>query len=496
MRLSALFLLIALLISLTIGKPAAAQLTYQFTRIADTSGDFQAFGEPPTLNNAGVVAFQANRRTGGIRGVYSGSGGSLTTIAETGSDFSTFIAGDVVINDAGIVAFYARRTNNMLGIYAGNGATPVTIAESASSAVKAFFDIGVNGNVTYVMENPTYQLRRGDGATDGALLGVGNGWTSFVGPAVNASGATAFYGTQQDGDYGIYVRDGSGGVIPIAEGGATLVSFTNRPAINEAGTAAFSARRTGGGDGIFSGRGGQLTTIADTSGVFSGVGPAVSINAAGRVAFIAFLDAGGSGLFTGGDPVLHRVIRVGDALDGSTVSVLNFARFAFNDDGSLAFSARLTDGRFGIYRADPLGVLVSGTVTLEDCASAAFPLTFQFRPTDNTPSFTRTVTPAANGSYSIANVPPNSYQVAVKGSKWLQKVVSVDASTGSVSGVNVDLLGGDANDDNSVDILDLLAVIAVFNTPGNGATDLNCDGSTDVQDLLLLIGNFNQAGDP
>jgi hypothetical protein len=53
----------------------------------------------------------------------------------------------------------------------------------------------------------------------------------------------------------------------------------------------------GGDAGIFTGRGGPLTTVVDTSGAFSDLGDP-SINDAGRVAFWAALDAGGQGVFS------------------------------------------------------------------------------------------------------------------------------------------------------------------------------------------------------
>jgi len=62
-----------------------------------------------------------------------------------------------------------------------------------------------------------------------------------------------------------------------------------------------------------------------------------------------------AGIFTGGDPVADRVIAVGDALDGSTVSGFDPLSFAssLNNAGQIAFLVRLADGRTAVYRADP-----------------------------------------------------------------------------------------------------------------------------------------------
>mgnify|MGYP000010220618 FL=1 len=62
------------------------------------------------------------------------------------------------------------------------------------------------------------------------------------------------------------------------------------------------------------------------------------------------------------------------------------------------------------------------------------------------------------------------------------------------------LRAGDANNDNVVDIIDLLVLVAAYNrtSPAAGynfAADFNLDGANDIVDLLLLIGNYNQMGD-
>jgi len=71
---------------------------------------------------------------------------------------------------------------------------------------------------------------------------------------------------------------------------------------------------------------------------------------------------------------------------------------------------------------------------------------------------------------------------------------------GNVSGVAVPLKGGDANNDNAVDIGDLLILITSYNQQQNvgnynANADFNSDGANDIADLLLLIGNYNQLGD-
>lgn len=92
------------------------------------------------------------------------------------------------------------------------------------------------------------------------------------------------------------------------------------------------------------------------------------------------------------------------------------------------------------------------------------------------------------------------YDLAIKGTKWLQKVVRINAVENAY-GLEVVLAGGDANDDNVVNIDDLGILANAFNTsPGDPSydarADLSCDGQVDIDDLGILANNFNTQGDP
>jgi hypothetical protein len=75
---------------------------------------------------------------------------------------------------------------------------------------------------------------------------------------------------------------------------------------------------------------------------------------------------------------------------------------------------------------------ISGTVTLEDAVDVAQPLTFTFRPVNGGTPLVRiqTLTPIGNsqGTFRFTDIPPGAYNLAIKGSKWLQKVIFVDAT--------------------------------------------------------------------
>jgi alpha-tubulin suppressor-like RCC1 family protein len=143
---------------------------------------------------------------------------------------------------------------------------------------------------------------------------------------------------------------------------------------------------------------------------------------------------------------------------------------------------------------------VQGNVILQNAACTDAPINFQFRPANSSP-FTRTLLAGPLGLFSFTDIPPGEYDIAIKGSKWLQRTVHVNTTNSNLLNLRVFLLAGDANDDNSIDVLDLDALIRAFDTAigdpqWNWNADFNCDDSVDVLDLDLLIQNFDLLGDP
>ena len=143
---------------------------------------------------------------------------------------------------------------------------------------------------------------------------------------------------------------------------------------------------------------------------------------------------------------------------------------------------------------------VSGTVSLEDCFNPVVPLTFTFHPTDNSGDVVKTVTPDASGAFTVSSLLAKSYTLRVKGNRWLAVQVPVNTTGGNVTALALGTLkSGDANNDNSVDVLDLDTLITTFDKCNGDqgyieGADLNCDNCVDVLDLDLLIRNFDQTG--
>jgi hypothetical protein len=107
------------------------------------------------------------------------------------------------------------------------------------------------------------------------------------------------------------------------------------------------------------------------------------------------------------------------------------------------------------------------------------------------------------GKYTlrIHDVAPGDYKLYIKGVRHLSRVVNVTVTgSGDVSVPLVTLKGGDANGDDSSDVLDLDQLIQSFDKlEGDEGYKPNADfdynDSVDVLDLDILIRNFDQVGE-
>ena len=361
---------------------SSKQLVYTFTTIADTT-DFATFefsptGVPiataPAINDRGQVAFWGVDSSLEA-GIFVGDGSLLKPIADTSGEFS-FLGVGPAINDRGTVAFLAGLDSGDAGYFTGNGKTTTLIADSSGRfnfqriptldnlfgepvindrgrvAFRADLDRGGKG----IFLNTNDRIR--------TIAAPRSGLTTFgITPDINSRGTVVFLAGTVPVPGSIEVE---GQTIPIAELFQNAGIFTTRgnnlrtiadtsdgfalfsssPAINDRGTVAFVAVRPSGEAEVVTGRGGRLTSIANSRGDFRSFG-GVDINDEGTVAYLADFDAGGSGLFVRG----QEIISTGDQLLGSAVTDLNFLNKGFNDD-SVAFWAELADGRSGVFRAD------------------------------------------------------------------------------------------------------------------------------------------------
>ncbi len=114
---------------------------------------------------------------------------------------------------------------------------------------------------------------------------------------------------------------------------------------------------------------------------------------------------------------------------------------------------------------------------------------------------------AADLSFTITTQASGSYDLYIKGSPFMTRKVT--AVTVGSSGLNVPLLNGDIDGDDSVSIIDYLALSEAFEKTSSdpdwavvGASgtrprdaDLDGDASVSILDYLILSGNYELTGD-
>jgi hypothetical protein len=347
------------LLSSESGVAAQEPSAYEFTLIADISGSSTV-----SLNNRGTVSFIA-WTSAGEPAVFTGNGGPLTLLVDGNAPFSSFGAWNTSINASGTVAFTGGLIGDGAGIFTASRRGVNTIARTGY----AFVALGLRPSINNAGTVAFLGSSSGEG---GLFAGRGDAiptlyygnrppspFFTFGSPAINENGTLAFLaGVRTPGapDWeGIFTGDG-GPTATIADSRSGFFRLDSEPSINNAGAASFAAILTNGVSGIFVGDGGPVSTIADSTGPFSDLwlsSPVINNN--GSVVFFAELTGGGVGIFTGPDPLMDKVIAVGDSLLGSVVTefFLNGSRLGFNDRGEVAFVTHLGDGREVVVRATP-----------------------------------------------------------------------------------------------------------------------------------------------
>ncbi|MGB3801516.1 MAG: dockerin type I domain-containing protein, partial [Lewinella sp.] len=117
-----------------------------------------------------------------------------------------------------------------------------------------------------------------------------------------------------------------------------------------------------------------------------------------------------------------------------------------------------------------------------------------------TPDYDLIGTADASGEMTIDGIAPGTYELAIKYPNSLQ-VVDVVTITGSNDTHDAgELLTGDVNNNNQVNILDFSALVSSFDledsdTGYNSNADLNGTGVVDILDFSLLVTNFDVFGE-
>jgi hypothetical protein len=335
-------------------------------------------------------------------GVVSSSMYSLTVVAITGERFSRFAPYVASVNDAGLVAFQAALRDGGSGVFAGRGGeVGELVRRSLHAGVTSHPDVNTARDTSFYGELPG----GGQGALlhrDGRLLIVADTHGVFrsigpLGPTMNAAGTVAFRAESVDGVSGVFAgdssavttiadtngpwsrfhslpvithddavvfradgKDGVQGIYASRDGSIRTVAATGErfeslglfPSANDHGTVAFTATLRDGTAGVFTDNAGRITRLTETDGAFEAYRGAL-ITSLGDVVMIATPRGGSLGLFDGPNPEADRILALGDPLLDTTVDDFAANPVSVNACGQVAIRASLADGRQAILRADP-----------------------------------------------------------------------------------------------------------------------------------------------
>lgn len=317
---------------------------------APGGGRFSGFGRHPVpaLNDAGELAFSAAvAGSKAVEGIFVASPRGLKAVALAGGpapdiQSGTFANVDTpTINDRGDVAFLAtvrrgRESLEAIYLYSG-GRTRKVVAQ-------------------------------GDPAP------AGGAFAGFGPPSLNGKGLVVFGGVvegrsvpgglflSKDGTIRMLV--GAGDETPD---GGIFAKFSERVALNDAGTVAFNAMLKGAPTSsaifVIDDRVRRIAGLGDAApggGVFSHFGLWPSLSAAGAVVFAASVDGGASpvGVFVAGRDTTSKVAAVGDALPGGG-TLVSFGLYPFaatSSPGAIAFATTpdaVGAGAEGVFAIDP-----------------------------------------------------------------------------------------------------------------------------------------------
>ena len=150
---------------------------------------------------------------------------------------------------------------------------------------------------------------------------------------------------------------------------------------------------------------------------------------------------------------------------------------------------------------------ISGTVVLDGILDPSLTVvstgtfTFTLTPVSGSP-ITQTAVLGSGGAFTLSGVPAGTYTLTVQGTRWLKEAIPVDATSTDVSGVSIALPGGDADNNNVIDISDFGILVNAYgsnqgtNVSYDLTADFNCDGTVDIADFGILVNNYGLAGAP
>jgi hypothetical protein len=146
---------------------------------------------------------------------------------------------------------------------------------------------------------------------------------------------------------------------------------------------------------------------------------------------------------------------------------------------------------------------IEGTLNFQDLSVAAGPqqMTFEFRSNTGGATFTRNASVDATGGFSFPGLNADNFTIHVTGSRYLARNIEVNASAGGTFSVQANMLPGDLNQDNIIDLFDLITFFEAYGTQTGDLTynvlaDITEEGTIDLFDLISFFSNYGAQGDP
>ena len=361
---------------------------YTFHKLFDSTGN-QAVLDllPPQLDAAGGAYF--NAEIDGEYDIVRAVPGSYSVVT---SGLQFFMA----VNDPGDVVTYERldnATNGRLNLISSGVSSEVPLpttepfvlnyaapgwSQFSTPLINNSLTVGYAGLVPPDLSSPTFALYTSS-RPDEALVTTSDagpmysaGFFDQLIPAniwMNNQGEIFFSGTGPQGA-GIFSVDENGVLTTrlLLADHPELTYLAPQIVANDNGSVLFAALTNDG-----------LGTIGlfelDASNQLHTQSPSLldpratyDLNNNGEIAY--YREHIKDGIYTGPDAIADKVIETGDVLDGETVTGLRFYR-GLNDAGQIAFQAYLGNGRWAVYRADPVAVPEPSTIALASVGTLA-----------------------------------------------------------------------------------------------------------------------------
>jgi len=332
-----------------------AEVSFTFTRVADTNDGYMSFGPMPVRDNFWTT-FSATLPNGDEVVVVKSTASAKTfVVAPAGSGFEL----DPRIDAQNGIAYWVRRSPSAHQIQRSNGTSSLfTLVDTTTSGFSEIIGPPVqffgDDEVTFAAEldsGGSGVFRR---TFNGGIITIIDSSGSFAsfGPSVRPAHYPAvgalFSGELDAGGKAVATATSVGALLIVADTDGRIADFVGELDIKD-GIVAYIANLDDGGHAVY----------ADSDPIIDSSGPFESFEAACyrqnwflHLAFLATTDEGGRGLFYYNHLAKHLypIIQVGDALDGSIVTDL--ASSSDRDSLGTVFRATLADGRSGIYLAD------------------------------------------------------------------------------------------------------------------------------------------------